>query len=399
MPPTGLTGVDVSQHQGSVNWRKVTGAGFDFAIVKTSEGQDFIDPADGPLTAPDEDRLRRLKARCAEIRQQGMTLGVYHFLRPRPSRTGDVEADWAVKVARKVGWGEPGDMRLFLDVEVTDLGRGATHRYIGQFVRRAKELTGHRPVIYTFPNFWNVLGNPSVFNCPLWIAHFGVEQPSVPAPWTKFVIHQHSSTGRVDGISGDVDLNRATRLPLIDQAEGVPAAPAEVVEPELPALTPRERLIRRMRRASQVFAATGSNDALRVMLVCKARLGRWDDRYCLFFGPPTDVTDEVKRFITRGYAMGLVPTSTTNGTHAATSFHFQRRAADMGLRSDLVGTEKGLRRMERFQRREFSRRDKTHPLELIGPINDHTVLSGVVSALGEGTNLEEAHDNHVHGAF
>ena len=115
MPPTGLTGVDVSQHQGSVEWHKVANAGFDFAIVKTSEGQDFIDPSDGPVNAPNEDRLRRLRARVAAIRQQRMTLGVYHFLRPRPSRTGDVEADWAVKVARQAGWGKPGDMRLFLD--------------------------------------------------------------------------------------------------------------------------------------------------------------------------------------------------------------------------------------------------------------------------------------------
>jgi GH25 family lysozyme M1 (1,4-beta-N-acetylmuramidase) len=397
MPPTRLTGVDVSQHQGSVEWHKVANAGFDFAIVKTSEGQDFIDPSDGPVNAPNEERLRRLRARVAAIRQQHMTLGVYHFLRPRPSRTGDVEADWAVRVARKVGWGKPGDMRLFLDVEVTDIGsRTATHRYIGQFVKRAKELTGHRPVIYTFPNFWNVLGNPSVFRCPLWVAHFEVNQPSIPAPWTEFAIWQHSSKGSVPGIAGHVDLNKATRVPVIDEAEPVPAEPAETPEP---VLTQRERLIRRMRRARQVFAATGSNEALRVMLICKARLGRWDDRYCLFFGPPTDVSDDVKRFITRGYASGLVPTFTTNGQHSAGSFHAQHRAADIGLRSELVGTQKGLKRMERFQRAEFNRRAKTHPVELIGPINDNIILGGGVSPLGEGTPLEDQHDNHVHGAF
>lgn len=405
MPPTGLTGVDVSQHQGSVDWKKVANAGFDFAIVKTSEGQDFIDPADGSLNSPDEERLRRLRGRVAEIRRQGMTLGVYHFLRPKPSRTGDVEAEWAVKIARKVGWGKPGDMRLFLDIEETALGRASTHRYIGQCVRRLTELTGHRPVIYTFPNFWNVLGNPGVFKCKLWIAHFGVNDPDVPSPWTDFVIHQHSSKGRVPGIAGDVDLNRADRLPLIEAAEGVPAAvpadvPADVPDetPE-PILTQRERLIRRMRRARRVFAQTGSNEALRVMLVCKARLGRWDDRYCLFFGPPTDVTDDVKRFITRAYAAGLVPTFTTNGGHSEKSLHFQHRAADIGLRSDLVGTPKGMKRMERFQRAEFKRRAKTNPVELIGPLNDVAVLGGLVSALGEGTDLEEQHDNHVHGAF
>jgi lysozyme len=43
MAGEGLRGVDVSQHQGSVQWERVHGDGFRFAIVKSSEGQDFID--------------------------------------------------------------------------------------------------------------------------------------------------------------------------------------------------------------------------------------------------------------------------------------------------------------------------------------------------------------------
>jgi lysozyme len=397
MPANGLKGVDVSQHQGSVDWHKVASAGFDFAIVKSSEGQDFIDPVDGSKADPNEKRLRRLRARCAEIRQQGLTLGVYHYLRPKPGRTGDVEAEWAVKVARKIGWGKPGDLRLFVDIEETELGRLATHRYLGQFVRRAQSLTGHHPVIYTFPSFWDLLGNRPNLGCPLWIAHFGVAKPTIPRPWEKFAIWQHTSTGRVPGIEGDVDLNRATRLPLISDSTPLPHSLPD--PPPDPVLTKQERLLARMRRARRVFLATGSNDALRVMLVCKARLGLYDERYHLFFGPPTNVTGDVKRFITRAYARGLVPTSTTNGDHAPGSFHFQNRAADIGLRTDLVGTTKGLRRMERFQRAEFRRRGKTNPIELIGPINGQVVLSGVATSLQEGQALENQHDNHVHGAF
>jgi GH25 family lysozyme M1 (1,4-beta-N-acetylmuramidase) len=393
MAATRLKGVDVSNNNGSVDWRKVAGAGIDFAIVKISEGGDFIDFAHGTKNDSDAVRIQRLQARCAEVRRHGMTLGVYHFLRPRPDRTGDVEAEFAVKVARKVGWGKPGDLRLCLDVEVRhpQMGAAATHRYIGQFVKRAKQLTGHRPLIYTFPAFWDELGNPSRFRCPLWIAHFGVDQPRIPRPWSRFVIWQHTSEGGVAGIAGNVDLNKAKKLPVI-----APAGPATT---PAPALTKKERLIARMRRARRVFEATGSNQALRTMLICKARLGRWDPRYLMIFGPPGNVTRDVKRFITRGYAMGLVPTSTTNGLHSEESFHFQGRAADMGLRTDLIGTQKGLRRMERFQRAEFKRRHKTRAVELIGPVNNLVVLGGVVKPLPEGSQLENQHDNHVHGAF
>jgi len=400
MPASGLQGVDVSQHQGSIDWHRVARSGIDFAIVKCSEGGDFIDPCDGPENAPDEDRLRRLRARCAQIRQEGMTLGVYHFLRPKLGRTGDVEAEFAVKIARKVGWGKPGDLRLCVDIEVTALNAPATHRYIGQFVKRAKELTGHLPLIYTFPAFWNGLGNPSRFQCPLWIAHFtSAPQPDIPRPWTRFAIWQHTSTGTVPGISTNVDRNRAKRLPLIAGAQPAEEPLPTPTPTPAPVLSARERLIARMKRAKAVFLATGSNKALRIMLVCKARLGRWDERYLMFFGPPGNVTDEVKRYITRGYARGLVPTSTTGGGHAVGSLHFAGRAADMGLRTELIGTPKGLQRMERFQRAEFKRRLQTRAVELIGPINNLVVLGGFVQPLTEGAPLEQQHDNHVHGAF
>jgi len=55
--------------------------------------------------------------------------------------------------------------------------------------------------------------------------------------------------------------------------------------------------------------------------------------------------------------------------------------------------------MARFQRSEFKRRARTHPVELIGPVNGQVVLSGVATVLLEGQPLEEQHDNHVHGAF
>jgi len=135
-----------------------------------------------------------------------------------------------------------------------------------------------------------------------------------------------------------------------------------------------------------------------VYLISKARLGRWDDRYCAYWGVPTGVTRAVRRFITRGFAAGLVPTSTFRPSDSG-SYHSQRRAADMGLRRELIGTVRGLRRMRRFQAAEFRRRRRTKVVELIGPNNRRTVLRGQVARLPEGSPLEQQHDNHVHGAF
>lgn len=377
-----LTGIDVSQHQGSVDFAKVKKAGHDFVIVKSSEGQDFRDKTFNA-------------ARVDAIRKAGLTLGVYHYLRPRPGREGGVEADWAVRVAKTHGWGKPGDIPLVVDIEESDLGVAATRRYLKQFVDRYRLLMGHAPVVYSFPHFLLGLAPKDTMGCPLWIAHFDVPKPTVPLPWKAQAIWQHSSHGRCPGVSGNVDLNRATTLPKI---------PAKKPKPK--PLTRRERTRRRMRRARAAYLDTHANRALRVFLISKARLGLWDDRYCLYYGVDPNVTDAVRGFITRGYAQGLVPTSTTGGTHAARSFHYQRvggkgRAADMGARRDISAAE-GLRRKQAHQRVEY-RRFKAgrwpRAIEILGPINDQCVLAGVPARLGEGSPLEQMHDTHTHGAF
>jgi hypothetical protein len=161
----------------------------------------------------------------------------------------------------------------------------------------------------------------------------------------------------------------------------------------------------RMRRAWRNYRRTGSNQALRVYLISRAKLGIWDRRYCAYYSVDSNVSSSCKRFIVRGYAAGLVPTSTTGGQHAPGSFHKQKdaagrgRAVDLGLRHEHVGTAEGLRRMERFQRSEFRRFARSGAIELIGPIAGLTVLRGISTSLAEGSALETQHDNHVHGAF
>lgn len=161
----------------------------------------------------------------------------------------------------------------------------------------------------------------------------------------------------------------------------------------------------RMHRAWRKYRRTRSNQALRVYLVARAKLGIWDPRYCAYYGVDPRVSPPCKRFIVRGYAAGLVPTSTTGDQHAPGSFHKQRdgagrgRAVDLGLRREHINTPKGLRRMEAFQRSEFARFPKSGAIELIGPLAAMTVLRGTSTQLAEGSALETQHDNHVHGAF
>jgi hypothetical protein len=161
-------------------------------------------------------------------------------------------------------------------------------------------------------------------------------------------------------------------------------------------LTRRQRIRRRLRRARRRFLETGSERALRVYLISKARLGRWDERYLLHFGVNGDVNRDIRRFFTRAFAAGLVPTSGRRNDPG--SHHHNGNAGDAGLRRELVGTAEGATRLRRFHAAEYDRRGRTRPVELIGPINDRQVLGGVDAVLQEGAPLEDEHDNHVHFA-
>jgi hypothetical protein len=160
----------------------------------------------------------------------------------------------------------------------------------------------------------------------------------------------------------------------------------------------RLKRFRRLRRR-YINLRGAKRPALRVYLRAKARLGRWDDRYCSFFNVSTNVSPAVKAFITRGYAKGLVPTSTVRSTwpsyHAQKNGAGQGRAADMGNREG-AWARGSQRRLKRFQRAEWKRGGHT---ELIGPINSMTILRGSRTSLPEDAALENQHDDHVHGAY
>ena len=119
-------------------------------------------------------------------------------------------------------------------------------------------------------------------------------------------------------------------------------------------------------------------------------------------GHPGNVSDGCKRAIVRGVRAGLVVTATTDGDHSATSLHYPRNTAsglgeavDFGVKPADLGSPTALARRERFQRKEFARGAGNYR-ELYGPSNLHNARNGAPFTLSEGTDLEQAHDNHVH---
>jgi lysozyme len=199
--PAYLDGVDVSYHQGTIDWQQVAAAGKRFAFVRTSAGT---------LTADTAYAANRSGARAA-----GITVGSYHFANPdNAANDAANEASWFLRNAT-IG---SGDLVPVLDFEVSNgLDAATLTAWAQTWLGQVYAATGVRPIIYTNANFWQTsMADTDWFArngySVLWIAHWTTAiQPNVPAGFwggNGWTFWQHSSTGFVPGISGQVDLDR-----------------------------------------------------------------------------------------------------------------------------------------------------------------------------------------------
>jgi hypothetical protein len=116
-------------------------------------------------------------------------------------------------------------------------------------------------------------------------------------------------------------------------------------------------------------------------------------------GHPSNITRACKRVAVYAHNHGLIVSSTTDGGHAPTSFHFTKplgRAVDLGHDTTKLSADTGRARKVAFQEFLLKRFGARAFTELFGPDNDLNVKNGVQIGLVEGTALETLHDTHVH---
>jgi GH25 family lysozyme M1 (1,4-beta-N-acetylmuramidase) len=202
---TGTQGVDVSHWQGAINWTSVRNAGMQFAYIKATEGTSFKDP--------------RFNTNYPAAYYAGVIRGAYHFARPNISG-GATQADYFA--SNGGAWSRdnrtlPGAVDLEPNPYTGGYCYGRTQAgmrdWILAFYNRYKYRTTRDVVIYTTASWWNTCTGSwtgMATRSPLWVAHWGVHSPTRPAGWssTTWTFWQYTSTGRVSGISGNVDRNR-----------------------------------------------------------------------------------------------------------------------------------------------------------------------------------------------
>lgn len=189
------SGIDIAAHQhpggAPIDWSDVKTDGQSFAFVKASEGGDWTNPY--------------FVADANAASAAGLKVGAYHYARPASSAS-EQAAHFAAQLALVPGQTLP----PVLDIEVDEgLSPEQLTNWVRQFTTELRALTGRTPMIYTYKYFWmGQMGNTTEFSdMPLWLAAYQDEAPDPVGGWDKISFWQRSGSGRVNGITGPVDMN------------------------------------------------------------------------------------------------------------------------------------------------------------------------------------------------
>lgn len=218
---TGWTGeppyryIDVSRHQGEIDWAQVAAAGYKGAMLKTvSTNRKLSNRADGLYIDP------TFETNYRNARAAGLDVGVYYYT--YATNKDMVNAELAL--LRQAVYGKELTMPVAVDVEdnrlvsldkqdLTDLTAYALHEV---------EQMGFYAQLYTYTSFAKAhlyVGGAALHPYDVWLADYTGKTPKVDF---KYNAHQHTSKGSVPGISGNVDLNVTTlNYPKIIRKKGL----------------------------------------------------------------------------------------------------------------------------------------------------------------------------------
>lgn len=193
-----LTGIDVSEHQGEINWKKVAADGVDFAMIRLG----YRGSTQGGLYL-DEYFKRNIAAATAA----GLKVGVYFFSQAIDPREAAEEAAFVLENLE----GYTVTFPVVFDWEIVGGSAARTYsvsrRTLVECTRAFCEAVrdkGYTPMIY-FTRYLGyrkyILRNLTDYG--FWYA----EYDSQPRFAFDFDMWQYSETGKVSGVDGNVDLN------------------------------------------------------------------------------------------------------------------------------------------------------------------------------------------------
>lgn len=202
------TGIDVSEHQGAIDWDAAAADGIDFAVIRAgyrgySEGGLFLDDfffdnMNGAV-------------------ENGLDIGVYFFSQATTAQEAEEEAEYLIGFLDMFA-PETFALPIFYDWESIAGDDARTDGMTGEQITEcalafceAIEAAGYTPGIYAYRNLaYYSYDLSAISEYALWMGALG----DWPDFYYRHDIWQYSVSGQIDGIDGEVDLDlRLTPLP------------------------------------------------------------------------------------------------------------------------------------------------------------------------------------------
>ena len=189
-------GIDVSRHNGVIDWAKVKADAVQFAMIRAGYGKGNID-----------DKFTRNITECNRL---GIPCGVYWFSYAYTVEMAQNEAKAVLsavkpyKLEYPIAFDFEDDSVSYASKNGVKITKGLATNLVKAFCGEI-EKNGYYAVNYANPNFLSNYFDPALLKkYALWLAHW----VSGDSPSQNCVMWQYSSTGKVNGISGSVDMNR-----------------------------------------------------------------------------------------------------------------------------------------------------------------------------------------------
>ena len=188
-----LIGIDVSNHQGDIDWETVKNSGVEFAFIRIGYGHNR------EAKIMEDEKFRK---NLEGARNVGLKVGLYFYSYATEIWEAEEQANWIVKALN----GEKIDLPIVFDYEtwksfptyninIVDLNKVAK-----RFLDILHD-NGYEGMNYSSKYYLNTIWNLSEY--PTWLAHY-VSKTNYDK---DFKVWQFSNTGEVPGINGFVDLD------------------------------------------------------------------------------------------------------------------------------------------------------------------------------------------------
>ncbi|MGC4019327.1 MAG: S-layer homology domain-containing protein [Muricomes sp.] len=195
-------GIDVSEHQGKIDWNKVKADGIDFVIIRCGYGSDEPNQVD-------KDWIYNV-TECERLR---IPYGVFIYSYATDTNMAKSEANHVLRLIQGHNLSYP----VYFDMEdgSTENTSAEMKGNMAKVFCDTVSAAGYDVGIYANLDWWNTYLTSPVFDNSSWSKW--IAQYNTTCDYSgKYDIWQCTSSGKVDGINGNVDVDFWTGLPYTD---------------------------------------------------------------------------------------------------------------------------------------------------------------------------------------